>query len=190
MENEQTTQTVEATETTQQQTAEGTNSGGSAPSFDDLLRSNPDYQAEFDRRMTKGLATARAKWEQSQAEEQDEAAKLARMTATQRERYQLDKDKAAFAQQQAQFAAQQMEVSVGAELQKRDLDASFARYLSGKTAEESKANIDKFEQVFRAAVQAGVKTALRGKGAPREAAQSGQSYADQLRRAAGLPIGK
>ena len=79
-----------------------------------------------------------------------------------------------------------MQVSVGAELQKRGLDASFARYLSGKTAEESKANLDEFEQVFRAAVQAGVQAAMRGK-APREPAQSGQSQIDRIRLAAGLP---
>lgn len=188
---EQTAEQTEQQEQGNQNTPGNRNGAGNeTPSFDDLLRSNPGHQAEFERRVTEALATARAKWEQSQAEEQDEAAKLSKMTAAQRERYQLDKDKAAFAQQQAQFAAQQMEVSVGAELQKRDLDASFARYLSGKTAEESKANIDKFEQAFRSAVQAGVKTALRGKGAPREAAQSGQSYADQLRRAAGLPAKK
>lgn len=198
MANEQTTQTIETTETTQQTTQQGTENapgtqngaGNGTPSFDDLLRSNPDYQAEFDRRMTKGLATARANWEKAQADEKNEAAKLARMTAAERERYQLDKDRKAFAEEQAKFAAEQMKVSVGAELQKRGLDAGFARYLAGKTAEESKANIDEFEQAFRSAVQAGVNTALRGKGAPREAAQSGQSYAERLRRAAGLPIGK
>ena len=89
MDNEQTTPTNEATQTEQeqttpqgtQQTTEGAqNSGGSAqPSFDEMLQNG--YQAEFDRRVTKALTTARTNWEQAQAEEQNEAAKLAKMTA-------------------------------------------------------------------------------------------------------------
>lgn len=162
--------------------------GNETPSFDALLKSG--HQAEFDRRVSKAIATARANWEKAQAEEQDEATKLARMTAAERERYQLDKDRKAFAEEQAKFAAQQMQVSVGAELQKRGLDASFARYLAGKTAEESKANLDEFEQVFRSAVRSGVQAAMRGKGTPREPEQGGNSQVERLRLAAGLPAKK
>jgi hypothetical protein len=162
--------------------------GNETPSFDDLLKNG--HQAEFDRRVSKAIATAKANWEKAQAEEQDEATKLARMTAAERERYQLDKDRKAFAEEQAKFAAQQMQVSVGAELQKRGLDASFARYLAGKTAEESKANLDEFEQVFRSAVRSGVQAAMRGKGTPREPEQGGNSQVERLRLAAGLPAKK
>lgn len=179
-------QQTEQQEQGNQNTPGGQNGAGNeTPSFDDLLKNG--HQAEFDRRVSKALATARANWEREQAEEQNEATKLARMTAAERERYQLDKDRKAFAEEQAKFAAEQMKVSVGAELQKRGLDAGFARYLAGKTAEESKTNIDEFEQLFRTAVQAGVNTAMRGKGAPREPEQSGQSQMEALRRAAGLP---
>ena len=179
------------TETQEQSVPENTpgkenGAGNETPSFDEMLKNG--HQAEFDRRVTKAIATAKANWEKAQAEEQDEAAKLAKMTEEQRERYQLDKDKKAFAEQKARFAAQQMEVSVGAELQKRGLDACFAKYLSGATAEESKANIDAFEEVFRSAVRSGVNTAMRGKGAPREADRSDATEVERLRRAAGLPM--
>ena len=193
MADETNTQPIEQTETQEQSVPENTpgkqnGAGNKTPSFDDLLKSG--HQAEFDRRVSKAIATAKANWEKAQAEEQNEATKLARMTDAERERYQLDKDRKAFAEEQAKFAAEQMKVSVGAELQKRGLDATFARYLAGKTAEESKANLDEFEQVFRAAVQAGVNTALRGKGAPREPAQNGQSQLERIRLAAGLPMKK
>jgi len=193
MADETNTQQIEQTETQEQSVPENTpgnqnGAGNETPSFDDLLKSG--HQAEFDRRVSKAIATAKANWEKAQAEEQNEATKLARMTDAERERYQLDKDRKAFAEEQAKFAAEQMKVSVGAELQKRGLDATFARYLAGKTAEESKANLDEFEQVFRAAVQAGVNTALRGKGAPREPAQNGQSQLERIRLAAGLPMKK
>jgi hypothetical protein len=193
MADETNTQQIEQTETQEQSVPENTpgnqnGAGNETPSFDDLLKSG--HQAEFDRRVSKAIATAKANWEKAQAEEQDEATKLARMTTAERERYQLDKDKQAFAEEQAKFAAQQMQVSVGAELQKRGLDASFARYLAGKTAEESKANLDEFEQVFRSAVRSGVQAAMRGKGTPREPEQNGNSQVERLRQAAGLPAKK
>ena len=86
----------------------------------------------------------------------------------QRERYQLDKDRAAFDAQKASFAAEQMRVTVGAELQKRGLDASFAKYLSGKTAEESTANLEEFEGIWNKAISAAVNGRMRGEGAPKD----------------------
>ena len=143
------------------------NAGGQgAVSFDDVLKNG--WQAEFDRRVTKALNTARTRWEQEQADMADESKRLERMTAAQRERYQLDKDKAAFDAQKTAFAAEQMRVSVGAELQKRGLDAGFAKYLSGKTAEESSANLTEFEKLWNQAISAAVTTRMRGSSAPKE----------------------
>lgn len=148
--------------------------GSEGMTFDQWLDSNPAFRSEFDRRNTKAVQTARARWEQDQAEEQDEAKKLSKMTEAQRERYQLDKEKKAFAAQQAQFAARQMRVSVGAELQKRGLDAGMAKWITGKDADTSMANLDEFEAAFRAAVQSGVNEAMRGKTPPKEPGRSGE----------------
>ena len=163
------TKTVEPTE---QQTTEtvgdNQNPGGAELTFDQMLDSNPAYRSEFDRRTGKAVQTARSKWEQAQAEEQDEAKKLEKMTAAQRERYQLDKDRAAFDAQKASFAAEQMRVTVGAELQKRGLDAGLAEFLAGKTAEESTANLEKFQSIWDKAISATVTDRMRGGGAPKD----------------------
>jgi hypothetical protein len=185
MDNEQIIEQEQQTEQQieqEQHTPEGAgNSGGStSPSFDEMLQGG--YQAEFDRRISKAIATAKANWEKAQADEQDEAAKLAKMNATERERYQLDKDKAAFAEQQARFAAQQMQVSVGTELQKRGLDAGFAKYLSCKTAEESKANLDEFQNLWNSALGQAVKGRMRGDGAPRDPEQGKGYTREELKR--------
>lgn len=167
------TKTVEQTE---QQTTEtvgdNQNPEGAELTFDQMLDSNPAYRSEFDRRTGKAVQTARSKWEQAQAEEQDEAKKLEKMTAAQRERYQLDKDRAAFDAQKASFAAEQMRVTVGAELQKRGLDASFAKYLSGKTAEESTANLEEFEGIWNKAISAAVTDRMRGTQPPKAPSQT------------------
>lgn len=155
-------------EETVQETTEGTeNSGGSEPvSFDDMLKNG--YQAEFDRRVSKALNTAKTRWEQEQADSQDEAKKLAGMTKTQQERYQLDKDKAAFAQQQEAFAVQQLQVQMGSALQQRGLPASMAKWITGKDADTSMANLEEFETSYRAAVQSGINGVMRGKNPPAE----------------------
>lgn len=150
-------------------------SGGSGMTFDEMLDSNPAWRSEFDRRNTKAVQTARAKWQQEQVDSLDEAKRLSRMTEAQRERYQLDKDRAAFARQQAEFAAQQMEVSVGAELQKRGLSAEFAPYLAGKDAEESAQRIDTFERLWNQAHAERIKEQMRGDKPPREPASQNLS---------------
>lgn len=170
--------------TTVETQAGAENAGGAgAVSFDDMLKNG--YQAEFDRRVTKALTTARSKWEQEQADNADEAKRLEKMTAAQRERYQLDKDKAAFDAQRAAFAAQQMQVTVGAELQKRGLDASFAKYLSGKTAEESTANLTEFENIWNKAIAAAVTDRMRGAQPPKEPSQTNNAD-DKMRSWFGL----
>lgn len=141
-------------------------------SFDAWLDSNPAYRSEFDRRVTKGVNTARANWEREQAQEQDEATRLARMTAAQRERYLLDKDKAAFAAQQAQFQHQQLEVQMGRDLQSRGMDAGFARWLTGADADASAANLNDFEALWNAAISGAVTSRMRGSAAPKEPGQT------------------
>lgn len=180
---------TKTTEQTEQKGAEtvgdSQNPGGAELTFDQMLDSNPAYRSEFDRRTGKAVQTARSKWEQAQAEEQDEAKKLEKMTAAQRERYQLDKDRAAFDAQRASFAAEQMRVTVGAELQKRGLDASFAKYLSGKTAEESTANLEEFEGIWNKAISAAVNGRMRGTEPPKEPGKAPAE--DKMRSWFGLP---
>lgn len=59
------------------------------PTFDEVL-SDPKNQAEFDKKVAKALETARSKWEQEQADKEDEAKKLARMNAEQKAQHEKD----------------------------------------------------------------------------------------------------
>lgn len=61
--------------------------------FDEIL-SDPKYQAEFDKKISKALDTAHSKWEAEQQTKEDEAKKLAKMNAEQKaehEKQQLQK---------------------------------------------------------------------------------------------------
>lgn len=145
------------------QTSEGNKNSGAAverPTFDDLLKDG--YQAEFDRRVTKALNTARSRWEQGAAEAATEAEKLARMSETQKAQYMLDKDRKALESEKAQFQHQQMEVQTGAQLQSMGYDASFAKFVTGKDAEATNENLTAFDTLMRAYRAGVVNSQMRG----------------------------
>ena len=137
-------------------------------SFDDILSGNKDYQSEFDRRVTQAISTAKQKWEQSKLDEQDEAKKLEKMTQAQRESYLLQKDRETFEKQKAEFKAQQMKVACAGELVKRNLDPSFAEYLTAETAEKTNERLDAFENAFNEAVQKATNDKMRGAPPPKD----------------------
>ncbi|MCD8340645.1 MAG: DUF4355 domain-containing protein [Clostridiales bacterium] len=167
------TNPIQTTEQAPAQTPEGAeNSGGSGLTFDQWLDSNPAYRSEFDRRNTKAVQTARTRWEQEQAETQDEATKLARMTAAQREKYQLDKDRQTLEQERAAFQRQQLEVQTGAQLQGMGYDAGFAKYLTGRDAEATSANLTAFDGLMRAYRASAVNDQMRGGTPPKDTTPS------------------
>ncbi|MCC8076243.1 MAG: DUF4355 domain-containing protein [Clostridiales bacterium] len=143
--------------------------GGNEPlTFDQWLDSNPAFRSEFDRRNTKAVQTARTKWEQEQAENLDEATKLANMTAAQREKYQLGKDRDKLDAERAAFQRQQLEVQTGAQLQGMGYDAAFAKYLTGADAEATAANLVDFDTRMQAYKAGAIKSQMRGQGAPKD----------------------
>ena len=139
--------------------------GNTTPTFDELLK-DKKFQSEFDSRVSKALATARAKWEESAKEQADEAKKLSSMNKEERERYNLAKDRQAFEQEKAAFAKKQLETAVAAELLQRKLPAQFAAFLTGNDATASQKNLEAFDAAFQEAVQAATTANLRGKDLP------------------------
>ncbi|GHU69864.1 hypothetical protein FACS1894184_14540 [Clostridia bacterium] len=74
-------------ESTSNETGRADADGSGETTFDNLLSGNKSYQAEFDRRVSKALNTAKSQWQrESEAQVQQartEAEKLAKMTADQ-----------------------------------------------------------------------------------------------------------
>lgn len=138
------------------------------PSFEEMLNGNSAYRSEFDRRINQALTTARQNWEEQNRQDVDEATRLARMTEAQRQKYLLDKDRKALDADRAAFARQQLQVTVGTELQKRGLSAEFAPWLTGEDAESSQANINRFEAMWNASITAAVNARMRADAPPRD----------------------
>lgn len=134
--------------------------------LDDLLSSNKALQSEFDKKITQALATAKAKWDEKAKEDASEAKKLEKMSADEKAKYQLDKDKAEFAKEKEKFAHEQLKTAVASELVSRGYTADFADFLTGEDAESSNANIKAFETAFKKAVEAATAEKLRGDKVP------------------------
>lgn len=150
--------------------------GGGAPgaepqdpvSFDDLLKGNKDYQSAYDRKVSQALNTARQNWEKQQQTSLDEAARLEKMTDAQRAEYKLKQDRAALDAERAQFAKDQLQVSVGTELQKRGLSADFAPYLTAKDSNASLENLNRFESAWNSALAGAVNERMRSDKPPKD----------------------
>ena len=123
-------------------------------------------QKETDKRVTQALNTAKAKWEAEFGEklesEKKEAARLAKLTAEQREKELFEKQKAEFTKQQQAFQREQMLNSTMLELQKESLPVQFAEYLLADQAEQVVANIATFKSAWQEALQAAVDARLKG----------------------------
>ena len=168
-------------ETTETESAEG-GTGSETPTFDELLSSNKEYQSAFDAKITSALNKARKKWEQQQADEADEAKKLAKMSESEREKYQLSKEKSEFEQEKAKFEQERLKTAVGTELLNRNLPTAFAEFLTGTDADHSKANIDAFEKAFHSAVATAKEKAMQGKTVPKDQQEpSGKPQDDFLK---------
>lgn len=104
------------------------------------------------------IAKARKAWEA----EQDQAARLAKLSKEEREKEQLRLDKEAFEAERAALAREKLEIETAKQLSGKNLSPEFAPILCGKDAEETKANIEAFEAAFNAAVEAAVTDRMKG----------------------------
>lgn len=158
-----------ATQTQQGQA--GTAPEGQQTNTDLQLPTTPEelqkiLQSETDKRVTQAIKTAQQKWEaefgQKLESEKKEAARLAKLTAEQREKEVFEKQKADFEKQQKEFQKTQLLNETMVELQKESLPVNFAKHLLGETAEDVMENIKAFKQEWQDALQKAVDERLKG----------------------------
>lgn len=132
------------------------------PDFDALLRDNRDYQSAFDRKVDRALQTARAGWERERSAElerqREEALSAARKSAEEEYRARLAELDARAEEQ----ARRERQVDTADRLTRLGLSPAFAPWLTGDTPEESRARVEAFDQLFRAAVSDTVSERMGG----------------------------
>lgn len=112
-------------------------------------------QAESDKRVSAALKSAEKKWQKKMS--------LSQLDDEAREKAEKDDKIAELEQQLAQFQIEKNKSELKSVLGSRGLSAEFADILSiSDDLEESQANIDKLDKLFKAAVKAEVEKRLAG----------------------------
>ncbi len=113
-------------------------------------------QREADRRVNQ----AHKKWQERQAEiikaEKEEATKLAKMSAAERERAEFERERTEFLAEKARMEEERLLSQTEKELVLKGLDSCFAKYVIADTAEEINGNINKLKELFDKAVNKSV----------------------------------
>lgn len=136
-------------------------------SFDDFL-SQEGNQAEFDRRVQKAINTAvsnaQKKWQAVTNGKVSEAEKLAQMTSEEKAEYRAKKAEQELADLKKQIALGDMAKTARKMLSEENISVpdEIIMNLVSDDAEKTKSSVEAFAKVFKDAVQAAVKEALKG----------------------------
>ena len=142
--------------------------GGAAPqSFDDFLQREGN-QAEFDRRVQKAVNTAvtkaQEKWQALTDDKLSEAEKLAKMTKEEKAEYKTRKLEKELADLKRQNSISEMSKTARKMLSDEEISIpdELLAHLVSESAEDTKAAVEAFGKMYKDAVQAAVKDALKG----------------------------
>lgn len=142
--------------------------GGAAPqSFDDFLQREGN-QAEFDRRVQKAIETAvtkaQEKWQALTDDKLSEAEKLAKMTKEEKAEYKNRKLEKELADLKRQNSLSEMSKTARKMLADEEINIpdELLAHLVSESAEDTKTAVEAFTKMYKDAVQAAVKDALKG----------------------------
>ena len=154
------------------------NAGGQEPeqkamTFDELLKSNKDYQAEFDRRVSKATSTAvnnaQERWQMITDEKVSEAEKLAKMTKDERDKYNLQKREKDLEAREREITKKELQATAKNALAEKELPLQLAELLDYTDAKSCNASIEALEKAFQSAVADAVNERLKGADALKKA---------------------
>ena len=163
---------------------EGGNEGGEdKPTFDDILKDKA-FQAEFDRRLSKGIETAlaneRKRLEQIADDKITEAEKLAKMSDLEKQKYQQEKEAEELKKREAALTKRELMAEAKATLADKGLPSELAQLLDYSDADTVKQSITTIAETYSNAVQVGVDERLKGGKPPKEATNNDPSNLDQM----------
>ena len=148
----------------------GQEDGKKQPSFDDLLKGE-GMQAEFDRRVSKALATQKAKLEASQKQAIEdaltEAQKLAKMKDDEKAEYERQKREDDYNKRMAELTAKELKATAKDTLASEGLPLELAEVLNYTDADSCNKSIEAVKTAFQTAVSKAVNDRLKGKSTPR-----------------------
>lgn len=130
--------------------------------FDELLK-DPEYQAEFDRKVAKSTEKAKAKWQKEAEKERSEAEALAKMTEEEKHQHELSKIDSERKQAIAELNAYKLKDEAQKIANEKGLDIALLDLIDYTTAsaEDVKQKIETIESSFNKAVEKSLNDKLR-----------------------------
>ncbi|MDD3001757.1 MAG: DUF4355 domain-containing protein [Candidatus Riflebacteria bacterium] len=120
-------------------------------------------QAEADRMTTKGLQTAREKWEAEQEQKLQQAKELAELSAEERAKKEFELERESFLKEKAEIIKERLTLQTEKDLISKGLPPDFATMLVAENPEVTLKNINMFEQKFRAALEVAIDERVKGR---------------------------
>ena len=111
----------------------------------------------------KMLSAERSKWEAEQEAKENEAKKLARMNADEKQKYQLDQREQELADREKAIARKELTAEAKAMLSERDLPVELVNVVDLTSAETVSESVAVLQKSWEQAVQKGVQEKLKGK---------------------------
>ena len=149
--------------------------------FDDILQ-NKEFQAEFDRRMQKGIKTAleneRTRLEGIYNKKLTEQEKLAKMNEDEKKVYEQQKRDKELAEREANITKRELTAEAKNTLADKNLPAELVDLINYESADTVKASIETIEKAFTKAVQAAVDERLKGPKPPKDSHTEGDPTDD------------
>lgn len=158
------------------------------PTFDDVLK-DKDYQAEFDRRMSKGISTAlereRARVQTINNKDLPEEQRIKEMTEEEKTSYTSSKVAAELTDREAAVARREMEADAREAFVAVRLPASLSAIVDYSDKGKSQKSVETIISVVNAAINEAVSDRLKGSRPPKDAStESGRGSMDsRIRRA-------
>lgn len=147
--------------------------------FDKFL-AQPGMQAEFDRRVAKGLetqkknlsATMQQQINDAVAAAVQEAQNRAKMTAEQQKEYDDKKRTDELAKREAAIVRRELKASAKEKLQEKGLSSDLADFLDYTDETKMSESLEKLAKTYQTSIQAGVEAKLKGTEPMRKAPQN------------------
>lgn len=169
----------------------GSGDSGNEMSFDDFL-GQAENRAEFDRRVQKAVNTAvtkaQEKWQALTDDKLSEAEKLAKMTKEEKAEYKNRKLEKELADLKRQNLLSEMSKTARKMLADEEINIpdELLGHLVSDNAEDTKTTVESFSKLYKAAVQAAVKEALKGN--PPKCGSGGKSMTKEQIMAVSNPL--
>lgn len=120
-------------------------------------------QAETDRKVTKALETAKAKWLEEEQAKVKQAEELAKLSEKERAAKELEIQRNEFEQEKSKFERERLTLQTEKDLISKDMPVEFAPFVVADTAEQTLININTLQASWQAAIEKAIDDKVKGR---------------------------